>query len=69
MGFEHGGFVIGEGLMGVGERHHDVLTGQQFQSRHSASLYRLFYVYTHVKFYQRSLGDAGVALMVGCDSV
>jgi len=58
MGVEHVGFVVGPGFGEFVERHREVLTGQQFQSRWCAPAYRLFPDYTHVKFYERSLRAA-----------
>ncbi|RXZ50038.1 VOC family protein [Agromyces binzhouensis] len=57
MGLEHVGFVVGPEHQAFIERHREVLTGQQFQSRFCAPVYRLFDDYTHVKFYETSLGD------------
>jgi len=58
MGIEHVGFVVGDGFGAFVARHREVLTGQQFQSRWCAPVYRLFPDYTHVKFYERSLRAA-----------
>lgn len=60
MGLEHLGFVVGSGHRDFIERHRDVLTGQQFQSAVCSPVYRLFDDYTHVKFYETSLGDVCV---------
>lgn len=57
MGLEHVGFVVGPDLEEFVERHLDVLTGRQFQTRSCRPAYRLFDDYTHVKFYERSLHD------------
>ncbi|GAA2027375.1 hypothetical protein GCM10009819_08510 [Agromyces tropicus] len=57
MGLEHVGFVVGPEHGAFIDRHREVLTGQQFQSRFCAPVYRLFDDYTHVKFYEASLGD------------
>jgi len=60
MGLEHLGFVVGSEHRAFIEQHREVLTGQQFQSAVCAPVYRLFDDYTHVKFYETSLGDVCV---------
>ncbi|MFC7362174.1 VOC family protein [Nocardioides astragali] len=55
MGPEHVGLVVGPDLERFVDRHVEVLTGRQFQSRGCRPAYRLFEDYTHVKFYERSL--------------
>jgi len=57
MGLEHVGYVVGAAFQEFLDRHLDVLTGQQFQSRSCRPAYVLFEDYTHVKFYERSLYD------------
>ncbi|MHA6668405.1 VOC family protein [Homoserinimonas sp. A447] len=63
MGLEHLGFTVGAGFAEFVEEHREALTGQQFQSRFCMPVYKLFSDYTHVKFYERSLGD--VCLLEG----
>ena len=55
MGLEHLGVVVGDAFDAFSRDHRSALTGQQFQSETVDPVYVLFEVFTHVKFYRKSL--------------